>query len=259
VSNVHPTAARGFDSTADLYERARPGYPADAIDFVVESMSLLDAKLVVDLGAGTGKFTRELVARGIPTVGVEPVAGMRATFEQQLPGVEVLDASAESLPFGDASVSAVVAAQAFHWFATDAAVAEIARVLRPGGSFGLVWNARDDSVDWVARVTDIFKKYEGADGVRVPRHRERAWRAPLERSRAFSLGVEREFPNSQSLTPDGLVERLASVSFIAVLPDDEKARAIGELRDLLDSHADLRGRTEIDHPYVTEVYVFRRA
>ena len=257
MSEIHPTAARGFDSAAELYERARPSYPAEAVEFMVASMDLRSSDRVVDLGAGTGKFTRELISRGIACVAVEPVAGMRAQFAQALPGVPVVDGTAETMPFEDASAGAIVVAQAFHWFANDAALAEMARVLRPGGTLGLVWNARDDTTEWVARITEVFARYETGP-VRVPRHREKGWRAVLERSSDFEPLGEREFPYVQTLTPEGLVERFASVSFVAVLPDDEKAKAIDEVRALIASHPDLRGRTTIEHPYVTEVYLFRR-
>lgn len=258
VSALHPTAARGFDAAADLYERARPGYPSDAVDFIIDAMALSPTASVVDLAAGTGKFTRELLARGVACVAVEPVEGMREQFARALPDVRVIDGTAESLPFGDASIDAITVAQAFHWFATDAALAEMARALRVGGTLALVWNARDDSVEWVARMSEIFNRYEGAGGVRIPRHREFGWRAPLERSSSFAPLGAREFPYRHTLTREGLLERFASVSFIAVLPDDERARAHDDMRALLRTHPDLRDAETIDHPYVTEVYLFRR-
>lgn len=257
MSELHPTAARGFDSAAGIYERSRPSYPGAAVDFMVDTMRLRRARTVVDLAAGTGKFTRELIARGITPVAVEPVEGMRAEFTRVLPGVQILDGTAEHLPFDDAAADAITVAQAFHWFATDIALAEIGRVLRPSGALGLVWNARDDRTDWVARITEVFARYETGP-VRVPRHRERAWRTVPRLQADFEPVAEREFPYIQLLTPEGLLERFASVSFVAVLDEDEKRKAIDEVRALIAMHPDLRGRETIEHPYVTEVYLFRR-
>src|SRR5207247_2469748 len=110
----------------EAYERARPGYPPEAVDYVVEQ---LGRGLVVDLAAGTGKFTRELVARGRRVIAVEPVAGMRATFTSVLPDVSMLGATAEVMPFGDHEIDAITAAQAAHWFDAARAVVEFHRVL----------------------------------------------------------------------------------------------------------------------------------
>ncbi len=99
---------------------------------------------MLDLAAGTGKLTRQLVALGANVIAVEPDAGMRATFARVVPGVEMLAGSAEAIPLADASVDAVFVGQAFHWFRAEAALAEMHRVLRPGGGFGLLWNTWHD-------------------------------------------------------------------------------------------------------------------
>lgn len=254
MSEIHRTAARGFDAAADVYERARPDYPAEAIDHLIAE---LPPGRWLDLAAGTGKMTRQLVARGLDCVAVEPVPGMRARLAAALPATEVLEGTAEAIPLPDASVDAVVVAQAFHWFEHDAALAEIHRVLRPGGRLALVWNVRDESVGWVKRITDIIKPYEGVDGVEIPRHREGAWRAPLANSELFRAVGSAEFAHGQEMTAEGLVERIASTSFIAVLPDDDRRKVLDRIRALTDEPP-LRGKDGFVFPYVCEVYTYER-
>src|SRR5690348_6170615 len=118
---MHP-AARGFDTSGERYDRGRPDYPDEAVDVLVRELG--SPRRVVDVGAGTGKLTRPLLARGLEVIAIEPAAAMRAV----LTATEVYDASADALPLADASVDAVVAGQAFHWFATRQALAEFARV-----------------------------------------------------------------------------------------------------------------------------------
>ncbi|WP_234698345.1 class I SAM-dependent methyltransferase [Lacisediminihabitans changchengi] len=134
-----------FGIAADVYERARPTYPLEAARWLVPE----GARTVLDLGAGTGKFTRSLVDLGLDVIAVEPDERMRATLASSLPGVTALAGTAEHLPVADASVDAITVAQAWHWVDPALAVPETARALRPGGTLGLVWNLRDERVDWV--------------------------------------------------------------------------------------------------------------
>lgn len=252
--NVHRTAARGFDVAAGAYARGRPDYPGAAVELLVQE---LGARRVLDLGAGTGKLTKQLVERGVECIAVEPVEGMRARFADDLPDVECLDGTAEAIPLPDGSVAALVVAQAFHWFRHDEALAEMHRVLEADGRFALVWNIRDESEPWVARITEIIRPYEGADGVKIPRHREGAWRAPLDASTLFEHVTTRSFHHTQQMDPPGLMERIASTSFIAVLPDEERARVLEQVHALTDEPP-LAGRASFEFPYITEVDVYRR-
>src|SRR3989442_11822704 len=136
--SVHWRAAEGFERAAAAYERGRPGYPQAAIDWMVERLRITPGSTVVDLGAGTGKFSRMLHAAGARVIALEPVAAMRAELATAVPGVEVLDGTAEAIPCADASADAVTAAQAFHRFAGQAALSGIPRVLRPAGGLGLI-------------------------------------------------------------------------------------------------------------------------
>ena len=130
-----------FESVADVYERTRPAYAPDALAFVAQRLPL---RRVLDLGAGTGKLTRQLVELGADVVAVEPGDAMRALLERVVPEAEALAVSAESIPLPDVSVDVVTVAQAFHWFRPTEALAEMHRVLRPGGGFALFWNHWDE-------------------------------------------------------------------------------------------------------------------
>ena len=141
--------ATAFSDVADAYERGRPTYPDDAVRWLVGE----EPRDVVDLGAGTGKLTRSLVALGHRVTAVEPLDEMRSQLVGALPGVQALAGSAESIPLPAASADAVTCAQAFHWFDHAVALPEIARVLRPHGQLALVWNSRDDRDPWMARLS----------------------------------------------------------------------------------------------------------
>src|SRR5918912_750908 len=140
---VDPHAERGFGSGAEEYERHRPGWPPEAIERALAELGIAPGATVVDLAAGTGKLTRELVPRVARVVAVEPSADMLGRLEVVVPEAEAVAGTADAIPLADASADGVLVAEAFHWFATPAAVAEIARVLRPGGGLALLWNLYD--------------------------------------------------------------------------------------------------------------------
>jgi SAM-dependent methyltransferase len=247
-SNIHDAAARGFQEAARAYERGRPDYPAEALDRMVQDLEIGRAATVLDLGAGTGKLTRMLVPTGARLVALEPVDAMRRAFVEAVPGVAVLGATAEALPFVDASFDAVVAAQSFHWFRGDAALAEAHRVLRPSGRLGLIWNIRDQSVPWMARLTEIIDRFESG----APRERTREWRRAFSATNYFGALVQRRFQHLQRLDKEGLVDRVASMSFIATLAPDRHAQVLDEVRRLADEHADDKGQIVL--PYWTDLY-----
>jgi len=231
---IHPTAAAGFDAGAADYERARPGYPHEVGELLSRELGLGPGSRVCDLAAGTGKLTRLLVGRGLDVVAVEPVAGMRAQLAEVLPEVEVLDGTAEAIPLGDGTVDAVTVAQAFHWFRVDEALAEIRRVLRPGCGVALVWNRRDESVEWVRRMSEVIdwrghtvSAYETTDWgavlagggfVDVGRH-DVAWEQPMNRellaSRVRSISYVGE---QDEAAQQGYVERV--LELVADQPEE---------------------------------------
>lgn len=238
ASELHP-ATHGFELSADAYERGRPGYPAAAVDWLVERLGIGPGRSVLDLAAGTGKLTRLLVPTGAEVIAVEPIAEMRA----KIAGARVLEGTAEAIPLADASVDAVTVAQAFHWFRTDDALREIHRVLRPGGGLALVSNVRDEANPLHAAVSELLAPLERD----VPRGRRRDWAHVIGATETAS------FPHEQLVDEDGFVERFTSVSFVASAPAGVRAGIEADLRALARAEG-----IPIRLPYVTELCVAYR-
>ena len=218
---VHKAAQQGFEKEAQAYARGRPDYPAALSAWLAQALGLGPGREVADVGAGTGKFTALLATTGATVVGVEPVDAMRAKIEAlQLPTVRAVAGTAQAIPLPSGKLDAVVCAQAFHWFATREALDEFHRVLRPGGKLGLVWNVRDESVDWVAELTTIITPYEGD----APRFYKGDWRKPFPHP-GFSPLVETRLTHAHVGPPQQVIlDRFMSISFIAALPDAERAK-----------------------------------
>jgi SAM-dependent methyltransferase len=253
-ARVHEAATIGFGRAADEYERGRPGYPAEAVAWLVERLAVDEEKAILDLAAGTGKLTRQLAPTGARIVAVEPLGDMRARLEDALPGVQALAGTAEAIPLPDASVDAATVGQAFHWFANERALAEIHRVLRPGGRLGLIWNARDESAEWVARLSRLIEPHRGD----VPRYVSRKWQRAFDTTRLFGPLEERQFPFAHDMDVETLVARVASISFIAALPAKRRERVLADVRELVESHPATRGRASFALPYRTAVFVTAR-
>ncbi len=247
---VHDAAARGYQASADVYEQARPGYSDEAVAHLVDGLRLARGDTVVDVGAGTGKLTRALVARGAVAVAVEPVEAMRRIFASVLPGVPMLGGTAEALPLRRAGVGAVVIGQAFHWFDAPAALAEIHRVLRPGGRLGMVWNVRDETVGWVAALTRLIDSHVGTG----PTFRSGAWQRAFDGSSRFGPLQAATFPTEQRVDVDGVLARVASISYIAALPEGDRRRVANQVRVLLADHPDTAGRDEFVILHHTDVF-----
>jgi ubiquinone/menaquinone biosynthesis C-methylase UbiE len=241
--------ARAFGSAAEAYDRARPAYPDAALDWLARTLELGPGRTVLDLAAGTGKLTTGLARTRARVIAVEPSAGMLDRLRAALPEVEALEGEAEAIPLPDASADAVAVAQAFHWFATDSALAEIQRVLRPGGRLALVWNRRD-LADPAQRALDaIFDAYEPD----VPRHRHGTWREAMDATARFAPLDTAELRHEQLLDADGVVDRVLSTSFIAALPDAERARVADRTRCVAAEFGD-----PVVLPYVTELFAYVR-
>jgi SAM-dependent methyltransferase len=227
-----------FAEVAGAYERGRPGYPEEAVRWMVGD----DPVDVVDLGAGTGKLTRALVALGHRVVAVEPLDEMRAQLEAAVPTAHAVAGRAEAMPLPDGAADVVASAQAFHWFDHDDALPEIARVLRPGGRLALVWNSRDDRDPWMSRLSAIIgnESIEESDVVPI-----------LDESGLFRWVETKRFSFEQALDRDGLLDLVLSRSYLAKLspPDREPVlEAVGALFDETASDGGVR------LAYVTECF-----
>jgi SAM-dependent methyltransferase len=254
MSELHHSAREGFGAAAAAYQRGRPGFPGEAIAWLRERLELGPGSCIVDLGAGTGKLTEQLLEDGLRPIAVEPVDAMRETLAARLP-VEVVDATAERMPFAGGSLDAVLAAQAFHWFRGREALAEIARVLRPGGGLGLVWNRRDEAVPWVARLSALIEPHRGD----APAFASGAWREAFAGAPGFTPLEEAQFPHAHDLTPDALLDRVRSISFVAALPQARRRRLLRDVASLVAGEPSLAGRRLLRLPYRTYVYTCRRA
>jgi len=250
MASIHAAAARGFANASATYARGRPDYPAALDGWLRDALGLGPGRIVLDLGAGTGKFTTRLSTTGAAVIAVDPVPEMLDELLRACPGIDARAGRADALPVDDGALDAVVCAQAFHWFATVEALAEIHRVLRPGGALALVWNVRDERVAWVRRLTDLLTPYEGD----APRFRSGRWRDVFP-AEGFGALDEIRFEHVHTGPAERvIVDRSLSVSFIAALPDDEQARVRQALHALVDGEATLAGRAEVVFPYETLAY-----
>jgi SAM-dependent methyltransferase len=247
---IHSTALKGFSEGALSYASGRPEYPTAVLQWVRDKLRLGPGKRAVDLGAGTGKFTQILVQSDAEVTAIEPVDAMRAQLCKDLPNVSAVSGTAQAMPLESGSIAAVVCAQAFHWFATREALGEIHRVLASGGTLGLVWNVRDESVDWVRKIRGVIQPYEGD----TPSFYTGLWRQAFSGD-LFSELEETEFAYEHMGSAQRvIIDRSMSVSFVAALPASEKAEIAARLRSIIDTTPALKGRATIAFPYRTRLY-----
>jgi SAM-dependent methyltransferase len=257
---VHDFAARGFERGAADYEKGRPSYPAGVIEVLRSSCGLGPSCDVVDVAAGTGKFTRLLEASGVRSlVAVEPVDGMRAELvaKSSPSSVRAVSGTAEATGLDDGCADLVTVAQAFHWFASDAAVREFARLLRPGGFLALVWNTRDLSVPWEAAIDSIMTRLAGD----APRFRaaDPQWQSPIERSGAFGPVSTARFRNAVEGVDLGIIRaRVASTSYVSALPDAEREAVLAEVEDICRTQAPVAADGSFVDEYLTDLFWCRR-
>jgi SAM-dependent methyltransferase len=248
---VHEEAWRGFGTARAVaaYERGRPGYPPAAVAELVKVLAIGPGVTVLDLAAGSGKLTRQLLPTGAELVAVEPSPAMRERLAAA-PGVRLLEGTAEAIPLPDGSLDAVAVGQAFHWFDGPRAVAELHRVLRPGGRVGLLWNVRDESVPWMARITAIIDRHAGD----TPRYRDGRWRVAFDASAGFTPLQVRRFHHRHELDREGLLDRFASISFVAALPDAARARVLAEIDQVVEADPSVAGPGPVMVPYRTDLF-----
>jgi SAM-dependent methyltransferase len=250
MTDLHPLAAEGFGQAARSYVRGRPDFPAGTLDWLKDDLHLRPGSRVLELGAGTGKFTKILTQTRAEVLAVEPVDEMLARLAADQPDVKTLRATAQNLPLAGATMDAVICAQAFHWFATADAVAEMRRVLVSGGVLGLIWNVRDESVPWVARLTRIMAPHEGD----APRYYRNEWRQVFPAPGFGELNARTFSHQHVGPAEHVLVDRVASVSFIAALNAATRKAVLREVRALIAATPELANRQEVSVPYVTRAF-----
>jgi ubiquinone/menaquinone biosynthesis C-methylase UbiE len=219
--------AAAFDgaAAAELYDAARPGYPAAAIDWALPGR----AQVVLDLGAGTGKLTAVLAGPGRRIIAVDPAAPMLDRLRQAHPQAETRIGTAERTGLAGSSVDAVVAGAAFHWFSRPAADAEIARVLRPGGTAALLWNPLDPGQSLFAPFADVRRRHGLPPAEYDP--------DIILNERWFEPTEHADFTHSEQITIDRYVEQLASRSYVLNLPEPARGEALAHARDVAAAHA----------------------
>ena len=243
-----------FGAAAAAYAEHRPDYADAAVRWARQTAP---GPRVLDVGAGTGKLTAALLALGADVIAVEPDPSMLAELRRLLPSARALAGSAESIALPDASVDAVLAGQALHWFDMAVAGPEIARVLVPGGVLAGLWNVYDDRIDWVAGFDRISA---GAAGVTLS-----SWQAgeadahlaAMDLPELFSPAERAEFPHAQRRTADSLLATIATHSELLVMPDDARTDLLGRIRGYLESQPETASG-EFTLPMMTGVLRARR-
>lgn len=244
AGNVQP-AITAYAKVGAAYEAGRPAYPVEAVDWILEQIGLGPGARVLDLAAGTGKLTRLLLASGMDVVAVEPVEAFR---EQLLDlRIDARTGTAEKIPLADHTVDAVTVATAFHWFDAARALAEIRRVLIPTGGLAILWNERDPNDQTQRALTALIEPHRRGE----PRQSDEVWRAAFDSASGFAPLRERDFLHEHTFTPDTLVARVASISFIAALPDEQRHELLDRVRELGRAHGETFTLPHITHTYLT--------
>ena len=245
-----PTVAAGearatsFGQVADDYDRLRPGPPAAALDWLVPA----SCQVAVDLGAGTGLFSRALARRVRQVTAVEPDERMRAVLAARSPGVLAVAGRGEAIPLPDGCADAVFVSSAWHWLDHEVAVPEVARVLRDGGRLGVIWTSRDHRVDWVAEL-DMGRRRAAAESpgsaADPARPRHRGHEVTLPGDAPFGNAASASFTFTRSMTVDDAADWLGTYSRVITAPQEERTAGLAAAREAIARRADENGMVEI--------------
>lgn len=250
MSKIHISAQTGYSKASSIYQSGRPTYPKQLIPWLHDTLHITSAMTLVDLGAGTGKFTAILADTKAEIIAVEPVVEMLGQLQTSFPDVQTLQASATEIPLADNSVDVVFCAQAFHWFASAEVLAEIRRILKPQGYLGLIWNARDETHDWVAQLTRIMAPYKAG----TPSYYQAEWRKFFP-AKGFSGLQKQVFEHyHQGTFQNVVIDRAMSVSFIAALPESEQVKVRQQITEMAGHYPELADKENITFPYKTNVF-----
>jgi ubiquinone/menaquinone biosynthesis C-methylase UbiE len=230
--------ARSFGTVAEAYDRGRPAYPVEAVTWLTGG----EAKVVLELGAGTGKLTRQLVDAGHAVFATDPDEAMLEVLHERVPEVSAKVATAEEIPANDRSVDVVVVAQAFHWFDHEVSLPEIARILKPGGHVALVWNSRDERIPWVRRMGDLLGRQD----------LDTSSAQHLVHSDLFGFMEETSFKHWQEVNRESILDLARSRSSYLVMDEAEQEQHLEEVRAFYADYG--RGMDGMQIPYVTRCY-----
>lgn len=254
--SLHPAAEQGFSSAAELYQRVRPNYPQEIVHWLIEDLKITPHATALDLGAGTGKFLDYLTQATPNVIAVEPIAEMLEQLKIVHPEVQVQQASSHQIPLKSNSIDAILCAQSFHWFANLETLTEMHRLLKPNASLGLIWNQRDESVDWVKALADFLKDFEGD----TPRFHSHQWQKVFEQQSLFKLEGQKVFVQQQRGTVEEVVSnRLLSTSFIAAMPKAQQQDMKQHFEDIVLQYTGKSAHDQIEFPYVTYAFHYLKS
>jgi len=247
---VDHRAEQGFATDAQAYDRGRPGYPHEAVSTLCSCLDFGPTVKVIDLGAGTGKLTRQLIPHA-DVVAVEPVHAMRDVLAKSAPSTRVLDGSAEAIPLEDGWADAITVGQAFHWFSSAAALEEMYRVLKPHGQLGLIWNLRDESVQWVSEIMDTLRPFQAS----TPRYTSGLWQKAFENQGFFKLENHEQWKHTVPNTIADVMTHVGSISYVANLDADIRIDVLTTIEARLQRHFP---GGQLQFPYFTDLWCYRR-
>ncbi|MBF7682847.1 class I SAM-dependent methyltransferase [Acinetobacter sp. B5B] len=253
---IHPTAQLGFAHTehAQDYQQARPSYPKDITTWLQQHLKLTQQSVILDLAAGTGKFTARLHPLTKNITAVEPVSAMREVFKQQYPKIHIIDALSHHIPLPSHQFDVIFCAQAFHWFSNIETLREMKRLLKPQGDLILIWNDKDTSQPWVKALSEHLKPFEKD----APRFYTHEWQQVFVQQHLFHAVATHQFNYVHTGTVQQVVtQRLLSSSFVKTWPSSAQKQLKYDLEHIVHQMQGKSNTDDIAFPYLTHIYHFR--